>query len=230
MRVLMTTDTLGGVFTYSMQLIRALRDEDVEVVLATFGRRMSVDQRRRAIAAGATDLDDTGLALEWMPDPWDELSEAEHRLLALERRERPDLVHLNAFAHGGAPFAAPVLVVGHSCVWSWWEAVHGETPPAPWDRYRALVREGLSGADAVVAPSQTMLGSLQRWYGPLPARSVAIHNGIGHGAPAAAAVAKQPLVLSAGRLWDDAKNVVALARVAQRPALRDRVLLAGEGA
>ena len=34
----------------------------------------------------------------------------------LERRLRPDVVHLNGYTHGALPWRAPVLVVGHSCV------------------------------------------------------------------------------------------------------------------
>src|SRR5947209_9534282 len=120
MRILMTTDTVGGVFTYAIELAEGLRHDGVEVALATFGRRMSRDQRRRVRAAGADVLLESSLALEWMPDPWDDVRAAEERLLELERREDPDVVHLNAFTHGAAPWRAPAVVVGHSCVCSWW--------------------------------------------------------------------------------------------------------------
>ena len=46
-RVLMTADTVGGVFTYAVGLAGGLRREGVEVALATFGRPMSAEQRRR---------------------------------------------------------------------------------------------------------------------------------------------------------------------------------------
>ena len=35
---------------------------------------------------------------------------------------------LNAYVHAALPFGRPVLVVAHSCVTSWWRAVH-ETDP-----------------------------------------------------------------------------------------------------
>lgn len=225
----MTADTVGGVFTHAVDLARGLHDRGDEVTLVTFGRRMSAGQRARAREAGIDRLHETSLALEWMDDPWADLEAAEALLVEVERTEGPDVVHLNGFAHGAADWCAPVLVAGHSCVCSWWEAVHGHAPPRRWDRYRATVRAGLVGADALAAPSTAMLAGLQRWYGPLPAPAQVIPNGSGYAGPAAPP-AKTPCVLAAGRLWDEAKNVGALVRAAGRPALAGRVLLAGEGA
>jgi glycogen synthase len=37
MRVLITTDTIGGVWTYAMELARALAPRRVEIALATMG-------------------------------------------------------------------------------------------------------------------------------------------------------------------------------------------------
>ena len=39
---------------------------------------------------------------------------------------KPDIVHLNNYVHAALPFRAPKLVVGHSCVLSWWRAVKRE--------------------------------------------------------------------------------------------------------
>jgi glycosyltransferase involved in cell wall biosynthesis len=228
MRVLMTADTVGGVFTHALALATGLRGEQTEVALATFGRPMSAEQRRRVRDSGAELVLESSLGLEWMPDPWADVQAAEELLLDLERSLRPDVVHLNGFAHGAAPWQAPVLVAGHSCVCSWWAAVHGQAPPASWSRYCDAVRRGMGGADAVAAPTEAMLAELKRWHGPLPAVSRAILNGIGYAGPEVAP-AKRPVALSAGRLWDQAKNAAALARVAGRPRLRDRVVLAGEG-
>jgi glycogen(starch) synthase len=110
------------------------------------------------------------------------------------------------------PFRSPKLIVGHSCVISWWEAVKGGEPPPTWDRYRRAVRAGLDAADLVVAPTAWMLSMLDRHHGPLPPSCV-IHNGRrADGLPRA----KEPLILGAGRLWDEAKNLRLLARVAHR--------------
>jgi glycosyltransferase involved in cell wall biosynthesis len=74
------------------------------------------------------------------------------------------------------------------------------------------VRAGLRAADKVVAPSAAMLAALERHYGPLPHGSV-VHNGRDASRYRGAAE-KEDFVLTAGRLWDEAKNVAALNRVA----------------
>jgi glycogen synthase len=58
-----------------------------------------------------------------------------------------------------------------------------------------------------------MLGALEEHYGPLATTEV-IHNG--RGASAFVPRTKEPLILTAGRLWDEAKNVAILTRVARR--------------
>ena len=68
-----------------------------------------------------------------------------------------------------------------------------------------------------------MLASLRTHYGPLPGSRV-ISNG--REPSAFAPGVKEPLVLSVGRLWDEAKNVGALAEVASR--LSWPVCVAGE--
>ncbi|MFZ1994377.1 MAG: glycosyltransferase, partial [Solirubrobacteraceae bacterium] len=218
----MTVDTVGGVFTYGAELAAELKRHGAEVVIVTFGREPSDDQRRQLAGAGVERVIETGLKLEWMSEPWRDLATAERLLLELERELEPDVVHLNGFAHGDAPFRAPALIVGHSCVFSWWAAVHGTAPPADWARYRTVVRSGLAGAAAVVAPSRTMLSELERWYGPLRVSGQVIPNGTSL-AETAGLTGRDPIVLGSGRLWDEAKNAIALRRAAHRPALRDRV-------
>lgn len=223
----MSTDTVGGVFTYTADLITELARHGAEVAVVTFGRIPTVEQRRRLAGAGAARVIETDLALEWMDDPWADLAAGERRLLDLERELAPDVIHLNAYAHGGAPFHAPAVVVGHSCVFSWWRAVHGCAPPPDWDRYRRVVRRGLAGATALVAPSQTMLDELTRCYGPLRPPARVILNGTAL-APEAPLGGREAIVVGSGRLWDEAKNAAALERVARRRALRGRILLAGD--
>ena len=45
--VLMTADPIGGVWTYVLELCRELGKTDVNVALATMGRRLSAGQIRR---------------------------------------------------------------------------------------------------------------------------------------------------------------------------------------
>jgi glycogen(starch) synthase len=211
MKLLMTTDTVGGVWTYSLELARALQRYGVEVTLATMGPRMTEGQRADAAGHGNVRLHESEFRLEWMDQPWDDVDRAAEWLICLEEEVQPDIVHLNGYAHGDLPWAAPVLMMAHSCVRSWWEAVHGVGAPAEWEIYTERVRAGLRAADLVVAPTRAMRSSTERLYGPLP-KSRVIFNGRD---PAAYAPApKEPFVLGAGRQWDEAKNLATLARAA----------------
>lgn len=225
MRVLMTADTLGGVWTYAMALARGLSERGVEVHLATMGRMPSRDQLAQACAIAGLTLHPSQFKLCWMPRPWDDLGRAADWLRQLARRLQPDLVHLNDFGHGAMHWPAPVLLVGHSCVLSWWQAVHGVEPPPEWRRYRQLVRDGLQRADRVVAPSHAMATALQRHYGLREAREV-IPNGLPLPTQPPA-VEREAVILGAGRLWDEAKNLGVLAEVAA--ALPWKIVVAGEG-
>jgi glycosyltransferase involved in cell wall biosynthesis len=213
MRLLLTTDTVGGVWTYAVELARALGPHGIQIALATMGAPIRPDQREQARALDHVTVHESTFRLDWMQDPWDDVARAGDWLLGLEARVRPDVVHLNGYAHGALPWQSPVLVVGHSCVLSWWQAVKGEPAGREWAAYGHAVRRGLRAADAVAAPTAAMLEELGRLYGP-PPEGVVIPNG--RDAAAFRPAAKEPFVLSAGRLWDEAKNLAALERVAPR--------------
>lgn len=221
--VLMTADAVGGVWSYAVDLAAALGARDVRVVLATMGARLSDGQRAQVEALGATVvLEESAYRLEWMDDPWRDVESAGRWLLALEREYSPDIVHLNQFAFGALPFRAPTLLVAHSCVLSWWRAVHGEPAPASWQRYRDIVARGLRGATLVGAPTRAMLGTLRESYGYMEP-GVVLRNG--RDSRGLTPGVKCPVIVSAGRLWDAAKNLAALDAVA--PTLPWPVRVAG---
>ncbi|HWQ57012.1 MAG TPA: glycosyltransferase family 4 protein [Bryobacteraceae bacterium] len=210
MRALITADTVGGVWTYALELAHALVPLGVEPVLATMGAPLSAAQRTEA---AGIELYESTFKLEWMDDPWEDVARAGAWLLELEAGLHPDVVHLNGFAHGALPWRAPVLTVGHSCVLSWWRAVRGGEAPASWNRYRAEIGRGLRNAAIVAAPTCAMLESLRRDYGPLP-RPCVIPNG--RAAASFPPGPKEPLLFTAGRVWDEGKNLAALEAVAPR--------------
>jgi glycogen synthase len=223
--VLMTADTLGGVWNHAVELACALGERGVQVTLATMGAPLSAQQRAQLSTLHAPALHESAWKLEWMQEPWADVDRAGQWLLALEREVAPDLVHLNQFAFGALPFAAPTLVVAHSCVLSWWRAVHGEPAPASWDEYRGQVARGLAGASLVAAPTRAMFDSLAENHGFSGAGRV-LPNGRSAGSFRPAA--KQPFIFAAGRLWDAAKNLAALQAVA--PDLPWPVRVAGSTA
>lgn len=222
MKVLMTTDAVGGVWSYSLQLCAALETHGISVLLATMGAPLTAAQRDAAGVLRNVSLRESAYALEWMDDPWDDVAAAGEWLLDLERAFTPDIIHSNGYAHAAMPWRAPVLVVAHSCVLSWWRAVHGADAPATWSRYALSTRCGLHAADLVIAPTRSMLAALRAHYGALP-RTAVIPNGVA-AAPVADS-ARHPVVLAVGRIWDDAKNIAALDRAA--PHIDWPVLVAG---
>ena len=225
LRILMTTDTVGGVWQYAMELCTRLCADGHQVVLAATGADPSLGQLREAAAIKGLEFHAMPWRLEWMSQPWKDIEKAGEWLLELAARTRPDLIHLNDYSQGVLPWSAPVLMVGHSCVYSWWHAVHGEAPPAEWDHYRERVGAGLRAADLVVAPTAAMLAELERHYGPLASTRV-VPNGRSPAPSRATLSAEGPVVLAAGRLWDTGKNIQALTAVADR--LPWPVCVAGE--
>ncbi|HET9597683.1 MAG TPA: glycosyltransferase family 4 protein [Anaeromyxobacteraceae bacterium] len=223
MNVLMTVDTVGGVFTYALELAAALAARGAAVALAAKGGVLSDDQWSEARRVPALEVFESADRPEWMDDPWDDVARSSAWLLGLEERLRPDVVHLNEYAHGALPFRAPAVVVGHSCVCSWFEAVHGAPPPPSFERYRREVAKGLASASMVIAPTRWMLSALERHYGALPRGRVVPNGRCPRRFPPGE---KEPFVLCAGRLWDEAKNAAVLDAAAER--LRWPVLLAGE--
>lgn len=207
----MTADTVGGVWTYAMDLSRGLSEHGISVLLATMGESLSSEQAGEARSIPNLQVFESEYRLEWMQDPWDDVGKAGEWLLGIERRIRPDIIHLNNYAHGGLPWNAPQLIVGHSCVLSWWRAVFGSDCDDDWETYRDAVARGLRAARCLVAPSRAMLQALEVGYGRVRHGHV-IYNG--RTSSFFEPGIKEPFILSAGRLWDKAKNIRLLESVA----------------
>jgi glycosyltransferase involved in cell wall biosynthesis len=212
-RVLMTADTVGGVWTYALELARSLAAQEIEIGLATMGARLTSNQLAEISALPNIKLYQSAFKLEWMDEPRADVERAGHWLLEIEDSFQPDIVHLNSYSHGTFPWRSPKIVVGHSCVLSWWRAVNGCDAPKEWDEYRESVMAGLHGAELVVAPSRAMLADLNEHYGPFKTSAV-IPNG--RSLPGLKDCAKHEFVFAAGRLWDAAKNISSLAEIAPR--------------
>jgi glycogen(starch) synthase len=223
MRVLMTADGVGGVWEYATDLGATLGRCGVEVVLAVMGPSLTPDQRAVATQCGL-DVVEGPYRLEWMDDPWRDVEAAGGWLLALERELAPDVVHLNGYCHATLRWQAPTVVVGHSCVRSWWRAVHGTPAPPSWDRYSSAVARGLRAARQVIAPSKAMSSALRVEYGTFG--DVDVIPNARRVDERAAAEQKANVVFVAGRVWDAAKNIEALCDVA--PQLPWQVVVAGD--
>jgi len=212
MHVLITADTVGGVWTYTRELVTGLSQRGVRVTLVSFGEIPGPDQCAWLDGLRNVEYRATAFRLEWMQDAREDLRVSGAFLEELIDEMRPDLLHLSQYCYGAVRRNVPKIVVGHSDVLSWWATVHGEAPREnDWiTGYREVVTAGLHGADVVVTPTRWMLNALGEHYGALK-QGIVIFNGRN---PALfnPHVSKEDLVLSVGRTWDQAKQVSLLTR------------------
>jgi glycosyltransferase involved in cell wall biosynthesis len=224
-KILMTTDIIGGVWTYSIGLASEFAAMGMEVHLVTMGpppraekRAMLRDSRVRVI--------ESPLALEWQDAGGDDLQNARRFLEDIEDVIQPDIIHLNSFREATFDWLAPVVVVAHSCVNSWGLACDDtEWLSEPkWRHYTRAVAAGLERAQAWVAPSQAFHDIVCDLYRP-SSPGLVIWNGMPPAIPTVGS--KRRFILAAGRVWDAAKNVSALARASK--GLDWPVFVAGPG-
>ncbi|WP_331015921.1 glycosyltransferase family 4 protein [Sphingomonas sp.] len=219
MRVLLTVDSVGGVWQYCLDLSRALGERDVDTIVAVLGPSPGAAQRAEMRAIPHARLVETGLPLDWLCDGPAPVLAAGARIAELAQDEHVDLVQLNMPTLGAAaPLAVPVISVTHGCVSTWWQAARPGVPLDPAFRWhRTLTGEGLRAADLVVAPSTCYARTVARHYG-LGQTPLVVHNGrtplISPNHPPV-----QDCVLTVGRLWDQVKRAALLDRVAGRLAI-----------
>ena len=230
----MTCDAVGGVWQYATDLAAGLAGEGVEVALAVLGPlprhpdlepgSMSVPGAVPEIQAGSADrawmpgqarhdgieVFHPNLPLDWLAAGPEDVLAAARSIAALAAGHAADVVHLNSPALAAVPFPVPVIAAAHGCVGTWCAAL-GEEPGPDLAWHGELVGRGLRAADAVVAPSAAYAAAVQHRYG-LAAAPQVVHNGrTTMGLPA---VGPADHVLTAGRLWDRAKNTALLDAVA----------------
>jgi glycogen synthase len=212
MHVLMTADTIGGVWTYTRELVTQLCRLGLRITLVSFGEIPSAEQSKWVDDLPAVSYYPTAFRLEWMQDAQSDLEQSAEFLKSLVAETKPDLLHFNQFYYGTIDCGQPRVVVAHSDVVSWWIAVHGVEPPAnDWIRhYRENVIRGLNRADLVVAPTRWMLDQVSLHYGE-PAKAAVVYNGRD---PRLfdSDITKQNYILSIGRLWDAGKQAMLLLR------------------
>lgn len=220
-RVLLTTDAVGGVWTYTLDLAHAMSRAGVEVVVAVLGPAPSDAALAGARALPGLNVVLTGLPLDWLAPSPAEVRASGRRLAELARARHCGLVQLHAPAlAAGARFGVPVVSVHHSCLATWWAAVHpGEEMPEDFRWRTALAGEGLAASDAVVTPSTAMAHAVADAY-RLSTPPLAIRNGrAAAGTVRSDAPRRAPFVLTSGRLWDEGKNIAMLDRAAARLAV-----------
>jgi glycosyltransferase involved in cell wall biosynthesis len=209
--VLMTTDAVGGVWTYALDLAAALAVRGTRTTLAVLGPGLDASRRAQARAIPGLALAETGLPLDWLAESPAEVAEAGRALAVLAARHGVESVHLNSPALAAeARFGVPVVGTCHSCLATWWATVKGGALPADFAWRTEMLARGYAACDALVAPSAAFAAATQRAY-RLPAPPEVVRNGR---APGPVATEEQAAVFTAGRLWDEGKDLATFDRVA----------------
>jgi glycosyltransferase involved in cell wall biosynthesis len=222
----MSADAVGGVWTYALDLARGLADHGIRTTLAVPGPAPQSHQIKAAQEVPGLAVERIDAPLDWTATRADEVRDASAKISALARRVRADIVQVNS-----APLAAglkrdvPLIIACHSCVATWWDTVRGTPLPADFRWQRDLAAEAFAGADALVAPSNAFSALTARTY-DLPRQPLAIHNGRRAPIPHAERPSFPPgFVFTAGRLWDEGKDIATLEHAA--PHIRGPVVAAG---
>lgn len=215
-KLVMTADAVGGVLSYALDLAAGLTAHGIETTLVMLGPSMSAAQRASASRVPGLALIQSGLPLDWLAADEASVTATAETIAAMAARAEADLVHLNTPALAAAAYAVPVVAVAHSCLASWWAAVRGGELPHDfiW-RTRAMAR-GLAAADAVVCPSRSYAAVLRDTY---DVSAIAVHNGRS-GPGAVRATAPVAHAFTAGRLWDEGKNIGVLDAAAAMTSVR----------
>jgi glycosyltransferase involved in cell wall biosynthesis len=209
--ILMTADAVGGVWTYSLDLAAGLAARGTRTTLALLGPAPDIAQRARALSVPGLELVETGLPLDWLAPTAPEVVQAGRAIAQLASERGVELVQLNSPALAAdAYFDVPVLGVCHSCLATWWAAVKQGAMPGDFAWRSALLGSGYAACDALVAPSEAFALATRRAYGLSHAPEV-VHNGR---VPGASAEAMDDIVFTAGRLWDEGKDLATLDRAA----------------
>jgi glycogen(starch) synthase len=210
MHILVTADTLSGVWTYTRELVSGMVARGVRVTLVSFGDIPLPEQTTWMENLHGLDYRPTAFRLDWMQEGEQHFADSSAYLSSLVRELKPDLLHLNHLGYGSLAVDVPRIVVAHGDLVGWWMAVHGHPPKkSSWmSWYRGAVERGLAEATAVVAPSDWMRNSLRQCY-TRPARDLVIYNGRN---PIFfnPYVSKDDSVLAIGRLLDAGKQVSLL--------------------
>ncbi len=213
MRILMTTDTVGGVWTFTSELTEQLLQRGHAVHLVSFGRKPSAEQAatQESLRARYADLfgfTNSAIALEWMQENASVQAEGAALLIdVVQSAAKPDLIVSNQFCYGHLNTSIPRVVVAHSDVLSWARACKPSAlEPNPWlNRYTSMVQTGLLDAAAVITPTAWMGKALTTSFF-MPRNFFVIPNGVSVEAPPATTGERKLQAITAGRLWDEAKG------------------------
>ena len=211
-RILLTTDTVGGVWRYSLEIAAGFAAHGAAVTLVTMGPAPSGGQCAEVAGLAGVELLQTTLPLDWLAENAAELAQASHALATIAQQCGAEI---GPVAHAGSGHSR--LARSRSSRWCIPASPPGGEPCMPprhcrptWHGGPHALRADWTCADAVIAPSQAFAAAL---------RETTARPGIFMRYPNGRRMARlprapHPQVLAAGRLWDEGKNIVALDKAA----------------
>ena len=221
-KILITTDNITAIWTYTIELLRGFDDKGIQTALAIMGSAVTADQKDQLSSFKNVIPYYGDFKLEWMEDPWEDIDEAGEWLLNIKDEFHPDLIHLNSFSFGALNWGIPVVTAAHTELISLWKTVIKLPYPKRLNEYFKRVKFGLENSSIIVAPSKSMMKHLNDIYGIFKNQRI-IYNG--RYFPARISGKREEIIFSMGRIWDTAKNISMVVNTA--PMMKWKVQLAG---
>jgi glycogen(starch) synthase len=207
MHVLVTSDTVNGIWSYTRELVSGLVKRGFCITLVSFGDIPLSQDTVWIEGLSGLEYRPTAFRLDWMEEGRQDFQDASAYLCSLVKERKPDLLHSNHLGYGALPVPIPRIIVAHGDLITWWKAVHGREPSdSLWLRwYRQMIARGISHASMVVTTSQWMLNEIRSSY-RLRSSGTVIHHGRN---PILfnPYVSKEDTVLAIGRMLDPARQV-----------------------
>lgn len=212
-KILMSTDCIGGVWTYTVELCRALQPYNFEIHLLSLGATPNERQVKEIKCLTNVRFYPTDYKLEWMEDPWEDVRKTAGKIEALCRIIQPDLFHFNNYINTITSPHIPKITVYHSCVQTWWQSVKNCTLPTEWDGYIKHLQDACNSSNVVVFPTDAIRESAYGAHG-ITAPSNVIYNA--RDFSVTGDVIKENIILCTGRIWDEAKNLKFICGIADQ--------------
>lgn len=210
-KIFMTTDTVGGVWNYSLDLCRALMPYNLEIHLLGLGAFPDENQQKEVKSIPNISFYPSNLKLEWMDDP--DIKKTNKKIEILCDIIQPDIFHFNNFVSKNFKRNIPRLTVFHSCVQTWWQAVKGGSAPEEWNGYKEHLEKSCNLSDVVVFPTDAIRKSAVQAHN-ITSDTQVIFNA--RELEPTCDDKKEKIILCTGRIWDEAKNLMILCKLADK--------------
>ncbi len=205
--ILVTTDTLSGVWSYTRELVAGLIGRGTQVTLVSLGEIPLPQQTAWMENLQGLNYIPTAFRLDWMQEGECDLKDSFAYLTALVARDKARPAAFESRVLRQPSGYVPRIVVAHGDLISWWKAVHGREPDdSRWlTWYREVMMWGFR------RPAWWSRPAPGCWMRSTPATFVRLVKP--WSIPAAIRlffnpyVTKEDSVLAVGRLWDAGKQV-----------------------